>query len=118
MAQNNFTIQIGNLTADPTIREVKRDNKTTHVANYDIAVHTGERTDFFRIATWGKQAENDAKYLKKGNMVMVQGDLQTGSYEKDGVKIPTLQINAEVVKYLAPANTKNTTATADDQDQA
>lgn len=107
MAKNNNSIFIGNLTCDPTIREVKREDKTTHVANYEIAVHTGNRTDFFRIATWGKQAENDAKYLKKGNTVFVQGDLQTGSYEKDGIKIPTLQLNAEDVRYLMPMSTKS-----------
>ena len=112
MAKNNNVIMIGNLTCDPTIREVKREDKTTHVTNYEIAVHTGNRTDFFRIATWGKQAENDAKYLKKGNTVFVQGDFQTGSYEKNGTKIPTLQLNSEDVRYLMPMSSKTDTTTA------
>lgn len=117
MANNSVTF-IGNLTADPISRKVNTPNGEKTVANYDIAVHTGERTDFFRIASWGKQAENDAKYLKKGNMVVVQGDLQTGSYEKDGVKIPTIQVNASSVAYLIPAAAKGTTAGADNQAQA
>ena len=112
MAKNNNEIMIGNLTCDPTIREVKRDDKTTHVTNNEIAVQTGNRTDFFRNATWGKQAENDAKYLKKGNTVFVQGDFQTGSYEKNGTKIPTLQLNAEDVRYLMPMSSKTDTTTA------
>ncbi len=118
MANNNQVTFIGNLTADPTSRTIGTPDGERTVANYDIAVHTGERTDFFRIASWGKQAENDVKYLKKGNMVMVQGDLQTGSYEKDGVKIPTIRLNASSVTYLMPASAKGTTAGAGADSQA
>lgn len=104
MAKNNSVRFIGNLTADPVLREFTTANGKSKVANYDIAVHTAGRTDFIRIASWGAQAENDVKYLKKGNMVMVDGDIQTGSYEKDGYKIPTFQVNAADVTYLLPAN--------------
>ena len=80
MAKNNSVRMIGNLTADPTTRTFDYKDGQRTVTNYDIAVHSGDRTDFFRVASWGKQGENDAKYLKKGNMVMIDGDLQTGSY--------------------------------------
>lgn len=106
MAKNNSVRMIGNLTADPISRTFDYKGGQRTVTNYDIAVHSGDRTDYFRVASWGKQAENDAKYLKKGNMVMIDGDLQTGSYEKDGVKIPTLTINTQDVTYLMPASTK------------
>ena len=115
MAQNNQVTLFGNVTGEVKLSSFKTaDGKERSVANYDIAVHgSNDRTDFFRIASWGKQAENDAKYLKKGNLVMVQGDLQTGSYDKDvngtKVKIPTLTVNAESVRYLQPQTAKTTT---------
>lgn len=106
MAKNNQVMFMGNLTADPSIREVNgADGKTSKVCNYDIAVHgANDKVSFVRIASWGKQAENDAKYLKKGNFVVVQGEADFGSYEKDGVKIPTFQVKAENVTYMMPAS--------------
>lgn len=118
MAQNNQVTLFGNVTGEVKLSSFKTgDGKERSVANYDIAVHgNNDRTDFFRVASWGKQAENDAKYLKKGNLVMVQGDLQTGSFEKDvngtKVKIPTLTVNAESVRYLQPQTAKATDNTA------
>ncbi len=111
MAQNNQVTLFGNVTGEVKLSSVKVGGQDRSVANYDIAVHgNGDRTDFFRVTSWGKQAENDAKYLKKGNLVMVQGDLQTGSYEKDvngtKVKIPTITVNAESVRYLQPQTNK------------
>lgn len=114
MAKNNQVMFMGNLTADPAIREITNaEGKTNKVCNYDIAVHgAGDKVSFVRIASWGKQAENDAKYLKKGNFVVVQGEADFGSYEKDGVKIPTFQVKAENVTYMMPASEakKGTTA--------
>lgn len=119
MAKYNQVTLIGNLVANPTTRTFKTDKGERTVANYEIGVHTNDRTDFFRIASWGKQAENDAKYLQKGNMVMVQGDIQLGSYEKeDGTKVSTIQVNASSVTYLAPTSAKNTVAAASNEEEA
>jgi single-strand DNA-binding protein len=43
-------------------------------------------TDWHRVVFWKKQAENCAKYLKKGSKVYVEGSLKKRSYEKDGRK--------------------------------
>ena len=49
---------------------------------------SGERaTDWFTCTAWRKTAELISQYFAKGDKIMVEGDLQTRSYDKDGGKI-------------------------------
>lgn len=87
----NKVILIGNLTRDPDYGETQ---SGISFCNFSIAVNrpysdsNGERqTDFFNIKTWRGQADNCAKYLRKGSKVGVVGSLQTRTYEdNDGNK--------------------------------
>ncbi len=62
----------------------------------------GEReSDFFNIVVWRKQAENAAKYLRKGSQVGITGSIQNRSYEaKDGTKRYITEIVADEVQFL------------------
>ena len=78
----NVVVLVGNLTRDP---EVKHLPSGTVVTNYTLAVNNpfkrdeeGNTTaDFINIVTFGKQAENIGKYMKKGCKMAVEGRLQT-----------------------------------------
>lgn len=59
--------------------------------------------DFPRIITWGKTAETASGYLKKGQRVALEGSIQTGSYDKNGVKIYTCDVIATRIEYLERA---------------
>ena len=59
--------------------------------------------DFPRIITWGKTAETASNYLVKGQRVALEGSLQTGSYDKNGVKIYTCDVIATRIEYLEKA---------------
>ena len=87
----NEIIILARLTADPEIRSTA-DGKT--IANYSLAENRDrEHTNFFRCVAFGKAAEFAEKYLKKGNLILVTGRVQTGSYtNRDGVKIPTFDV--------------------------
>lgn len=87
----NEMIILGRLTAEPEIRSTA-DGKT--VANYSLAENRDrEHTNFFRCVAFGKAAEFAEKYLKKGNLILVTGMVQTGSYtNKQDVKIPTFDV--------------------------
>lgn len=61
--------------------------------------------DFPRILTWGRTAETASGYLKKGQRIALEGSLQTGSYEKNGVKIYTCDVVATRLEYLDKAET-------------
>lgn len=87
----NEMIILGRLTADPEIRSTA-DGKA--IANYSLAENRDrEHTNFFRCVAFGKAAEFAEKYLKKGNLILVTGRVQTGSYtNRDGAKIPTFDV--------------------------
>jgi single-strand DNA-binding protein len=73
--------------------------------------NNGERikkTAWFRVATWGKQAENCNQYLKKGRKVLVEGRLvadEKGNprtfMRQDGTPGAAFEVNASTVRFLS-----------------
>lgn len=108
----NNVVLIGRLTRDPELRYIP--GSGTAVARFSIAVDRGlsrekkqemesknqPTADFINILVWGKPAENCANYLVKGRLVGIQGRIQTGSYEKDGVRRYTTEVVANNVEFL------------------
>ncbi len=102
----NQVVLIGRLTHDPELRYTA--GSGIPLATFDLAVNRisanqqGEReTDFIRIVTWRKQAENCANYLKKGSLAAVSGRLQIRSYEdNEGIKKKIAEVVAFSVQFL------------------
>ena len=97
----NNVIMMGRLTKDPVIRYSTGENAKA-VARYTLAVdrqfasEKSEQTaDFVSCVAFGKSAEFAEKYLKKGTKIVVQGRIQTGSYQKDGQTIYTTDVVVE-----------------------
>lgn len=92
----------GRLVRDP---ELKQTNSGVSVANFTIAVQrnmksqNGEReSDFIDIVCWRHTAEFVSKYIQKGNLVCLNGSLQTRSYEdKNGNKRKAFEVVADNV---------------------
>ena len=103
----NKVFLLGNLTRDPELRHTPQG---TSVASFSIAVNRNykgndgefkKETSYFNIVVWGKIGENCAKYLSKGRPVLVEGRLQTRSYEtQDGQKRNITEIVADNVQFL------------------
>ena len=102
----NSVILIGRLTQDPQASTLDSGHS---YCRFSIAVNrrfsrNGEnQADFINIITWDALAQNCAKYLVKGSQVAVQGSIQTGSYERDGVRRQTFDIRADQVEFLSRA---------------
>ncbi|MCE5330148.1 single-stranded DNA-binding protein [bacterium] len=106
MASNPFIMIIsGNLTRDPELRFTPSGSPVT---TFGIAVNRNyqdrkttewvENTEFYRVVTWFKLAENCAESLKKGDRVVVIGrKLSASAYEKEGQQRATLEITASIV---------------------
>lgn len=100
----NNVILIGRLVRDPELRYTSGSQMA--VCRFTLAidrrVKQGEekKADFPNVICFGKTAENCEKFLAKGRKVAVQGRLQTGSYEKDGVKHYTTDVIADNVEFL------------------
>ena len=101
----NNCVLCGNLTKDV---ELTSTTNGTAVGRFTLAVQrsyaneNGEReADFINIVVWRGQAENCAKYLKKGSKALVTGELHIRSYEdKDGVKKYATEIVANQVEFV------------------
>ena len=106
----NKVFLIGRLTQDPQASSFESGHS---YCRFSIAVNRaysrdGEnKADFINIITWDALAQNCVKYLVKGSQVAVVGSIQTGSYERDGVKRQTFDIRADQVEFLSRANQGN-----------
>jgi single-strand DNA-binding protein len=104
----NNAVIMGRLTADPELRQTPSSVSVTRftVAVDRAYVKQGEerKTDFINVIAWGKTAEFICRNFHKGKMIAVQGSIQTGSYEKDGVKHNTFEIKADNVFFCGAKN--------------
>lgn len=101
----NKAMIYGNLTRDP---ELKALPSGIQVCSFSLATNRvfndrdGKRqelVDYHNIVVFGKQGENCAKYLSKGNGAYIEGRIQTRSWDKDGVKQYRTEIIADRVQF-------------------
>lgn len=121
----NKVILIGRLGGDP---ELKYTPNGTAQAKLNLATserwkdndgNNQEKTEWHRIITWRRQAEFAGEWLKKGQLVCVEGKLQTRSWEQDGQKKYMTEVVADNITMLgskgdsggkssdSPPNTEN-----------
>ena len=102
----NSVILIGRLTKDV---ETKNVNGTTcgrfSIANNDSYVSKAgekkENASFFDVIVWGKQAENCAKYIKKGSMVAIEGRLNQNRWtDNNNQSRSKIEIIANSIQFL------------------
>jgi len=109
MASFNKVILIGNMTADP---ELKQTSAGTSVCSFSIAINRRfakadqgqQNVDFINIVTWRQQAEFVSRYFKKGNPILICGQLQTRTWnDNQGQKRYATEVVADEVSFVAPA---------------
>jgi single-strand DNA-binding protein len=113
MANFNKVLLIGNLTKDPELRYTPQG---TAVVNLRLAVNRRfrdknqelkEETCFVTAVVWNKQAETCNQYLHKGSPLLVEGRLQSRSWEDNsGQKRNVIEVRAERVQFLGVAPAK------------
>lgn len=94
----------GRLTADPELRHT---NSDIAVTSFTLAVDRSfvragaeRQADFITIVCWRGTAEFAAKYLKKGQLVAVEGSIQTRNYtDNNGVKRTAVEVVASQVHF-------------------
>ena len=101
----NKVILVGRLVKDP---ELRRTNTDIPVVQFALAVNrtftgnNGERqADFINCVVWRNQAENLAKYMRKGSQIGVEGRLQVRTYEDaGGVKRYVTEVICDQIHFL------------------
>ena len=101
----NRVLIAGRLTADPELRTTP---SGAHVISFSVATNRvwtdknggrKEETEFHNVVAWGRQAEVVSQFLKKGGLILIEGRLQTRSWEgKDGQTRRTTEIIAERIQ--------------------
>ena len=109
MASFNKVILIGNMTADP---ELKQTAAGISVCSFSIAVNRRfakpeqgqQNVDFINIVTWRQSAEFVSRYFKKGNPILVCGQLQTRTWtDNQGQKRYATEVVADEVSFVTSA---------------
>lgn len=103
----------GRLAADP---EQRTTQNGTAVTSFSLAVQRNVKgsdgeysTDWIDCVAWKGTAEFICKYFQKGQLMAVNGSLQTRSYEKDGVKRKTTQVVVQNAYFCESRNTSSGT---------
>lgn len=117
MANLNKVSIIGNLGKDPVHRTL--DGGGT-VCDFSVAVNDKRKKDgeweeftlWFKVTTWGAQADNVSKYLKKGSPVYVDGRLGVETWtDSENNNRFTFTVNAQDVRFLGSGEKKEEGAT-------
>ena len=99
----NRVMLLGNLGADPELRvtpggqAVLKLRLATNETYLDRNNVRQERTEWHRVTIWGRRAEALGKILQKGDLLFIEGRLQTSSYEKNGEKRYSTEVIANNV---------------------
>jgi single-strand DNA-binding protein len=105
----NQVILMGNLTRDPELRQTPNGQS---VCSFSLALNRSykgsdgnwtEATDYIDIVAWGPLGERVAQYLTKGRPCLVNGRLQSRSWEQDGQKRSKVEVVAQDVTFLGGA---------------
>ena len=102
----NKVILLGNLGNDPDIKYTQGGmaiatlSVATTFSRKDKDGNFQEKTEWHRVKLFGKTAEVAGEYLKKGRQVYIEGRIEYGSYEKDGVKHYTTDIIGEDMQMI------------------
>ena len=107
----NRIVLVGRLTRDPELRRTTTD---VAVASFTLAVDdrvkdaNGQKTtSFIGVTVWNNQADNVAKFCRKGNLVAVDGRIRQRSFERrDGTKGSVIEVVADSVQFLEPKGDK------------
>lgn len=118
----NQVIIVGNITRDPELKTLPSGSK---IASFSVATNRvwkdssgakKEQTDFHNVLVFGKQADMVASFMKKGSQILVQGRLQTRSWDdKDGKKNYRTEIVADRMQFGQKPNTTPATTPTDQQ---
>jgi|SRR5690606_2297388 len=98
---------IGRLTKDV---DMKYTPNGLAVARFTIAINRPYKSengnyeaDFINCIAFGKRAETIAQYARKGHRIGITGSIMTGSYEKEGQKVYTTDVNVTGFTFLESA---------------
>ena len=118
----NKVILVGNAGRDPDVHTTAGGTRVAHVSlatsrrlQREGAVE--ERTEWHRLTLWDRLAQLADEYVRKGDRLYIEGRIEYGAFEKNGVTVPTAEIRVQELVLLGPPG-KATTADAEIDEEA
>lgn len=117
---NHITL-LGRLTRDP---EVRTTTSGKSVTSFSLAVSRGwrdaqgnpqEQVSFINCVAWGNGGETIAKYVSKGEQLLVGGRLDQRTYEKDGTTMYAFEVYVETFNFVGSGKQGDDSAPAEPQ---
>ena len=101
----NRVILVGNAGSDPDVRETPSGSTVAHLslATNRVFQHNGQeqrKTEWHRLTFWAGAAQTIEKWVRKGTRMYVEGRIEYGSYDRDGVTIPTADVIVQEFVFL------------------
>lgn len=119
----NKVILVGNVGRDP---DVQTTNGGTKVAHLSLATSRRiprdgsyeERTEWHRLTLWDRLAQLAEEYVRKGDRLYIEGWMEYGSFEKNGLTIPTADVHVRELVMLGSPSGRFTETGAEEEDEA
>ena len=119
----NKVILVGNIGRDPDIQTTNGGTKVAHVslATSRRVPRNGsfeDRTEWHRLTMWDRLAQLAEDYVRKGDRVYVEGRIEYDSFEKNGVTIPTAEVQVRELVLLGSPKGNGSEDTEEDAEDA
>ncbi len=93
----NRVILVGRVGADPDVRRTSSGRTVAHLSlatnrTFERDGEERRRTDWHRLTFWQGAAETVERLVRKGQKLYVEGRIEYGSYDREGVSIPTADV--------------------------
>lgn len=101
----NKVILVGNVGRDPDVQSTAAGVRVAHLSlatSRRVPRDDGfeERTEWHRLTLWDRLAQLAEEYVRKGDRLYVEGRMEYGSFEKNGVTIPTAEVQVRELVML------------------
>ncbi len=105
----NRVILVGNAGSDPDVRRTSSGRTVAHLslATNRVFQRDGEeqrRTDWHRLTFWSGAAETVERLVRRGSKLYVEGRIEYGAYDREGVSIPTADVVVQEFVLLDSRN--------------
>lgn len=103
----NRVILVGNAGSDPDVRETPSGRTVAHLSlatdrRFQQNGQEQRKTEWHRLTFWAGAARTVEKWARKGTRMYVEGRIEYGSYDRDGVTIPTTDVVVQEFVFLDP----------------
>lgn len=103
---NNVSL-IGRIGSD---LELRKTTNGVSVCDFNLAIKSVEKTVWIKVVAWRKNAELICNYLKKGELIGINGSIDARTYEKNGENRKLFEIIADKVYFLGKNQNKENSA--------